>query len=177
CNTDVVGASLKVLDAYWARYRAAIEASNYEEQQRWLLNGVRLDTSPNVRDVSLDEGDPSGVSPKLVRKVREALNNAWRRWNLSPALEEVAQAYCRNVRIIVTGGFHRERIAQYEAEGVPVDAYGVGSSLLRNDLETNTDFTMDVVRVRLDGQWVDMAKVGRRANDNPQLQAVDLSQL
>ena len=176
-NNDVVGDSLKVLDAYWARYRAAIEASNYEEQQRWLLNGVRLDTSPNVRDVSLDEGDPSGVSPKLVRKVREALNDAWRRWNLSPALEEVAQAYCRNVRIIVTGGFHRERIAQYESEGVPVDAYGVGSSLLRNDLETNTDFTMDVVRVRLDGQWVDMAKVGRRANDNPQLQPVDLSQL
>jgi nicotinate phosphoribosyltransferase len=176
-NNDVVGDSLKVLDAFWLRYRTAIEAINPEEQQRWLLNGVRLDTSPAVRDVSLDEGDPGGVSPKLVRRVREALNNAWRKWNVPASLQEVAQAYCRNVRIIVTGGFHRDRIQQYEAEGVPVDAYGVGSSLLRNDLETNTDFTMDVVRVRMNNEWVDMAKVGRRANSNPQLQPVDLSQL
>jgi nicotinate phosphoribosyltransferase len=176
-NNDVVGDSLKVLNAFWARYRAAIEASDSEEQQRWLLNGVRLDTSPNVRDVSLDEGDPGGVSPKLVRQVRKALDNAWREWKLSASLQEVALAYCRNVRIVVTGGFHRDRIAEYEAEGVPVDVYGIGSSLLRNDLETNTDFTMDVVRVRLNDQWVEMAKIGRRANENPQLQPVDLSQL
>lgn len=176
-NNDVVGDSVKVLNSFWARYRTALESSNSDEQRRWLLNGVRLDTSPNVRDVSLDAGDPGGVSPKLVRRVREALNTAWQKWDLPAALEEVAQAYCRNVRIIVTGGFHRDRIAEYEADGVPVDAYGVGSSLLRNDLETNTDFTMDIVRVRLNDEWVDMAKVGRRANDNPQLQPVDLSTL
>jgi nicotinate phosphoribosyltransferase len=81
------------------------------------------------------------------------------------------------VRIVVTGGFHRDRIAAYEAEGVPVDGYGVGSSLLRNDLETNTDFTLDVVRIFVNGQWLDMAKVGRQPGDNADLQPVDLSAL
>lgn len=176
-NNDVVGDSLRVLDAFWSRYQKALEQADADEQRRWLLNGVRLDTSPNVRDVSLGEGDPGGVSPRLVRLVREALNNAWQRWNVPPHFLEVAQAYCRNVRIIVTGGFHRDRIAAYEAEGVPVDGYGVGSSLLRNDLETNTDFTLDVVRILLNGQWVDMAKIGRQPNDNPDLQRVDLSAL
>jgi nicotinate phosphoribosyltransferase len=176
-NNNVVGDSLKVLKAYWSRYRVALAQADAEAQRRWLLNGVRLDTSPNVRDVSLAEGDPGGVSPKLVRVLREALNNAWRDWNVPPDLMEVAQAYCRNVRIVVTGGFHRERIAAYEAEGVPVDGYGVGSSLLRNDLETNTDFTLDVVRVLLNGEWVDMAKVGRQPSDNSDLRRVDLSGL
>jgi nicotinate phosphoribosyltransferase len=176
-NNDVVGDSLKVLNAFWLRYRGAVEGSDSEEQQRWLLNGVRLDTSPNTRDVSLDESDPGGVSPKLVWRVRKALDHAWRAWNVPASLEEVAQAYCRNVRIVVTGGFHRDRIAEYEAAGAPVNAYGVGSSLLRNDLETNTDFTMDVVRVRLNDQWVEIAKVGRRANDDPALPSVDLSGL
>jgi nicotinate phosphoribosyltransferase len=176
-NNDVVGDSLRVLDAFWTRYQAALENADAEEQRRWLLNGVRLDTSPNVRDVSLSEGDPGGVSPKLVRLVREALDNAWNRWNVPTRFREVAQAYCRNVRIVVTGGFHRDRIAAYEAEGVPVDGYGVGSSLLRNDLETNTDFTLDVVRIFVNGQWLDMAKVGRQPSDNPDLQPVDLSAL
>jgi len=37
---------------------------------------------------------------------------------------------------------------------------------------TNNDFTADIVRVCLDGQWVDMAKVGRQACDNPLLEIV-----
>jgi nicotinate phosphoribosyltransferase len=176
-NNDVVGDSLRVLDAFWTRYQKALENADAEEQRRWLLNGVRLDTSPNVCDVSLGEDDPGGVSPKLVRLVREALDHAWHRWNVPTRFREVAQTYCRNVRIVVTGGFHRDRIAAYEAEGVPVDGYGVGSSLLRNDLETNTDFTLDVVRIFVNGQWLDMAKVGRQPGDNADLQPVDLSAL
>jgi nicotinate phosphoribosyltransferase len=58
-----------------------------------------------------------------------------------------------------------------------VDVYGVGSSLMRNDWATNTDFTMDVVRVRVDGRWHDLAKVGRAPNQNADLKPVDLSQL
>jgi nicotinate phosphoribosyltransferase len=54
---------------------------------------------------------------------------------------------------------------------VPADIYGVGSSLLSNSPEsgTNTDFTADVVRVKIDGTWYPMAKVGRRACDNSNL--------
>jgi nicotinate phosphoribosyltransferase len=41
---------------------------------------------------------------------------------------------------------------------------------------TNTDYTADVVRVKINGHWVDMAKVGRAPCDNPDLEAVDLGQ-
>ena len=48
-----------------------------------------------------------------------------------------------DVKIVVSGGFTAERIAAFEDAGVPVDAYGVGSSLLRGA----NDFTADVVMV------------------------------
>ena len=47
----------------------------------------------------------------------------------------------------------------------PVDAYGVGSSLIRGE----NDFTADVVRVN----GTDCAKVGRRYHPNPRLEVVD----
>ena len=48
-----------------------------------------------------------------------------------------------HVRIVVSGGFTADRIRRFEAEGVPVDSYGVGSSLIRGA----NDFTADVVVV------------------------------
>lgn len=176
-NNDSVGAALATLDAYWPRYRAAIEASDPDSQRRWTLFGVRLDTSSNMRDISLPESGGSGVNPALVRIVREAIDSAWQRWQVPPHLLEVAQAYCRNVKIVVSGGFDQARIERFEAEGVPADIYGVGSTLLRNDKTTNTDFTLDLVRVEVHGRWVNMAKMGRKPNDNPDLQPVDLSLL
>ena len=47
------------------------------------------------------------------------------------------------MRIVASGGFTAERIREFESAGVPVDAYGVGSSLIRGD----NDFTADVVCV------------------------------
>jgi nicotinate phosphoribosyltransferase len=176
-NNDCVGDSLRSAFAFWQEYRRAFVAGDRDGQRRWTLNGVRLDTSPSVRDVSLPEGEPGGVTPALVRLVREAIDQAWRGWGVPQELEEVAQAFCAGIRIVVTGGFNRDRIAQFEAAGAPVNTYGVGSSLFRNDKETNTDFTMDVVRVQVDGEWREMAKVGRRANTNPDLQPVDLELL
>lgn len=179
-NNDTVGATLATLNAYWPLYLAALRAGDEREQQRWTLNGVRLDTSANMRDVSLQPTSPSddmqqdyGVSPRLVRTVREALDHAWHAWQVPERWRAAAEAYCRQVQIIVSGGFNRERIERFEREKVPVDSYGVGSTLLTNDKITNTDFTMDVVRVRLDGRWVDMPKVGRSPGDNPHLLAVD----
>jgi nicotinate phosphoribosyltransferase len=176
-NNDCVGDSLKTASAFWNEYRRALEASDTRGMRRWTLNGVRLDTSPNVRDVSLPESEPGGVTPALVRVVRDALDQAWRGWDVPAGLEEVARAFCAGIRIVVTGGFNRDRIAQFEAAGAPVNTYGVGSSLFRNDKATNTDFTMDVVRVKVDGEWRDMAKIGRRANPNPDLKPVDLERL
>jgi nicotinate phosphoribosyltransferase len=68
------------------------------------------------------------------------------------------------VRIVVSGGFTADRIRAFEADGVPVDAYGVGSSLIRG----GNDFTADVVQV--DGEPI--SKVGRALKPNPRLALV-----
>jgi nicotinate phosphoribosyltransferase len=69
------------------------------------------------------------------------------------------------VHIVVSGGFDAEKILRFEQEGAPVDAYGVGSSLLRG----HNDFTADIVRV--DGR--PCAKVGREERPNPRLSPVN----
>ena len=66
-----------------------------------------------------------------------------------------------DVKIVVSGGFTAERIRAFEAADVPVDAYGVGSSLIRGA----NDFTADVVMVN--GR--PCAKVGREYKPNPRL--------
>ncbi len=71
------------------------------------------------------------------------------------------QAGHPNVRIVASGGFNADRIRAFEAARVPVDAYGVGSALIRG----SNDFTADVVLV--DGS--PCAKVGREYRPNPRL--------
>ncbi|MDX1991556.1 MAG: nicotinate phosphoribosyltransferase [bacterium] len=176
-NNDSVGAARATLDAYWPHYLAALQAGDETEQRRWTLDGIRMDTSANMLDVSLAEGDERGVSPRLVRVVREALDHAWEGWNVPPQWQEAAKDYCRQIQIVVSGGFNRDKIERFEREGVPVDSYGVGSTFLTNDKATNTDFTMDVVRIKVRGQWVDVPKVGRLPGDNPDLRPVDLAGL
>jgi len=116
------------------------------------LWGVRLDTSESLVDRSLwaELGDfaPTGVNPRLVWKVREALD---------------ASGF-PDVKIVVSGGFTAEKIRQFERSGVPVDAYGVGSSLIRGA----NDFTADIVST--DG--VATAKAGRHLRPNPRLELV-----
>lgn len=182
-NNDSVGTSLAVLKAMFDRYQAAIDAGDETTAYKYKLFGVRLDTASNMRDVSIpplgDKKLDNGVNPRLCWSVRQALDNAWESWNLAPAWQERAKTYCRSVQIAVSGGFRPKKINWFEELGVPVDIYGVGSSLMSNDdaLGTNTDFTADVVRVKLDGAWVDMAKVGRTATENADLELVDLREL
>ena len=68
------------------------------------------------------------------------------------------------VKIVASGGFTAERIRAFEQASVPVDAYGVGSSLIRGE----NDFTGDIVLT--DGRAT--AKVGRRYRANERLQLV-----
>ena len=116
------------------------------------LWGVRLDTSEMLVDRSLWEelGDfkPSGVNERLVRKVRDALDDDG----------------FEHVKIVVSGGFTIEKIKEFEEESVPVDAYGVGSSLIRG----SNDFTADIVLT--DGR--PSAKVGRKYESNARLELV-----
>jgi nicotinate phosphoribosyltransferase len=129
--------------------RTALEVARALGEDLW---GVRLDTSGTLVDRSLwhDMGrfDPRGVNPQLVWKVRRALD---------------AEGFER-VRILVSGGFDARKIRAFEEARVPVDAYGVGSSLIRGE----NDFTADVVRC--DGRSA--AKVGRSELPSDRLELV-----
>lgn len=175
-NNDSVRDSLRVMEAMFSKYRELCDAGDETEAAKYVLYGVRLDTSGSLRDVSVEPlGDPTldlGVTPRLVFNVRQALDSAWESWNLPPAWKEAAREYCHNVKIVVSGGFNPERIRKFERLGVPVDIYAVGSSLFNNNGTTVTDFTADVVRVKVHGQWIDMPKVGRRPLANPNLERV-----
>jgi len=135
-ENDCVRTSLEVADALGER-----------------LYGVRLDTSEMLVDRSLwsqmGREKPTGVNPQLVRNVRAALDG---------------HGFAR-VKIVVSGGFTVEKIREFERGRVPVDAYGVGSSLF----EGRYDFTADVVL--LDGR--PCAKVGREYRPNPRLERVE----
>jgi nicotinate phosphoribosyltransferase len=93
--------------------------------------------------------DPRGVNPQLVRNVRGALD---------------AEGFT-HVQITVSGGFDPAKIRRFEQDGVPVDSYGVGSSLFADRF----DFTADIVMV--DGAPV--SKAGRTYRPNPRLEIVD----
>ncbi len=129
--------------------KTALEVARALGPHLW---GVRLDTSEQLVDRSLHEEmggyRPTGVNPRLVEKVRGALDGAG----------------FRGVRIVASGGFNAERIREFEAQGVAVDAYGVGSSLIRGE----NDFTADVVLV----QGQPKGKVGRSYAPNPRLERV-----
>jgi nicotinate phosphoribosyltransferase len=135
-DNDCVGTSLKCCEALGDR-----------------LWGVRLDTSGTLVDISIiplmQNFKPVGVTPQLVEMTRKTLDtNGF-----------------GHVKIIVSGGFNPDRIADFEKLAVPVDAYGVGSYLMRG---VNA-FTADVVL--LNGK--PCAKVGRAYKPNPRLEVVN----
>ena len=135
-DNDCVGTSMAVARALGSR-----------------LSGVRLDTSESMVDRSIvpqmGNFDPRGVNPQLVRNVRAALD---------------AGGF-RDVQITVSGGFGPAKIRRFESEEVPVDSYGVGSSLFRDGF----DFTADIVLVN----GAPVSKQGRSFNPNPRLERVD----
>jgi nicotinate phosphoribosyltransferase len=135
-ENDCVGTSLAVARALGRR-----------------LSGVRLDTSESMVDLSvlpqMGDFDPRGVNPRLVRNVRDALD----RDGFS------------HVQITVSGGFNPEKIRRFENDGVPVDSYGVGSSLFRGEF----DFTADIVMVN----GTPISKAGRAYRPNARLERVE----
>ncbi|GEN51767.1 nicotinate phosphoribosyltransferase [Halobacillus faecis] len=120
------------------------------------LKGVRLDTSRNLVDKYflrnqhlMGTFDPRGVNPELIFALRRALD----------------QEGYKHVKIVVSGGFTKERIRAFEEKKVPVDMYGVGGSLLKIGI----GFTGD--NVLIDGE--PQAKEGRRYKHNPRLEYVE----
>lgn len=139
-NNDVITDSLKVAREFGPE-----------------LSGVRLDTSNNMVDRYftrnpdvLGSFDPRGVNPKLIFALRASLD----------------QEGFHHVKIVASGGFDAERISKYEEKGVPVDMYGVGSSLLK----VHIGFTGD--NVLLNGE--PEAKEGRKYRKNQRLIKIEL---
>jgi nicotinate phosphoribosyltransferase len=175
-NNDCVNDSLAVCRAMFKRYQELVENLQPAEAEKYRLYGVRLDTSRSLRDISVPPLGSAeldlGVNPRLVFLVRQALDTDWQRWELAPEWKDRAREFCQAVKIVVSGGFNPERIRRFEELRVPVDIYAVGSSLFDNHGATVTDFTADVVRIKINGEWVDMAKVGRQSCENPDLERV-----
>lgn len=124
------------------------------------LWGVRVDTSESVIDAGVVReiagargavaGPVHGVTPRLVELLRLALDRS---------------GY-GHVKIVASGGFGVEKIRRFEALGVPVDVYGVGSALVHG---TGFDHTADIVQVGGAAQ----AKVGRGLIASDRLAAID----
>ena len=125
----------------------SLEVANHFGRTLW---GVRLDTSENLRDVSVSGigADSFGVNPELVSKLRETLDREGFPW----------------VRIVVSGGFNREKVERFVKLNVPFDAVGVGSSFFARRL----DFTADVVQVNNKP----IAKAGRSFRPNTRMKKV-----
>ncbi|MDA2936312.1 quinolinate phosphoribosyl transferase [Patescibacteria group bacterium AH-259-L05] len=146
---------ISLVDFHNDSVTTAVEVADRFKAEGLRLWGVRLDTSSTVVDQSLIRNNqmgaqrPTGVNTILVNNVRKALDD--RDHN--------------EVKIVVSGGFNAEKIAVFEKRKVPVDAYGVGSSLLKG----NYDFTADIVMV--DGK--PRAKVGRVYRPNSRLIKVE----
>lgn len=138
-NNDVITDSLKVARAFGKE-----------------LKGVRVDTSRTLvdkyflrNDHLMGTFDPRGVNPELIFALRKALDDEG----------------FSHVKIMVSGGFDEKRILRFEKLGVPVDMYGVGSSLL----DIHIGFTGD--NVLLNGKAE--AKQGRKYRYNPRLEKVE----
>ena len=121
------------------------------------LYAVRLDTAENMVDRSLaGEAEADGAGGRKLRGVN--------RWLVHKVRNALDHNDFGHVRIVVSGGFDGARIRRFRTDEVPVDAFGVGSSLIRGQV----NFTADVVKVGDDA----VAKAGREYRPNPSLERV-----
>jgi nicotinate phosphoribosyltransferase len=129
--------------------RTSVEVARALGDRLW---GVRVDTSEHMVDRSvlpqLGRFRPTGVNPQLVWNVRNALDGEG----------------FGDVQIVVSGGFDADKVQEFEDEGAPVNAYGIGAAAYRGTF----DFTADIVQVEGKPQ----ARAGRQLRENPKLERV-----
>ena len=117
------------------------------------LNAVRVDTSISLVDHYFDnvedKTDLHGVCAPLIFGLRKELDKVG----------------AKHVKIIVSSSFTKEKIAEWVKNKVPVDMYGVGTSLIYN---LSVGFTGDLVM--LDGK--PQAKAGRSLIKTKRLKVV-----
>lgn len=118
------------------------------------LKAVRVDTSKALIDHYFDDKDTSGFDPhgvckELIFALRKAFDDEG----------------FNDVKIIVSSGFDAKKIKDFEDHKVPVDIYGVGTSLVNIDI----GFTGDLVSLNGKPQ----AKEGRHNISSDRLQIVE----
>ena len=119
------------------------------------LKAVRVDTSKALIYHYFDDKDTSGFDPHGVcKELIFALRN------------ELDKAGYNYVNIVVSSGFTKEKIKEWVDLKVPVNMYGVGTSLVNNMVSS---FTGDLVV--LDGK--DEAKEGRSNYPSSRLEKVE----
>jgi len=158
-DNDVIGTTKAILkDMYEKKHKKRYiecesDLSDIIGPGKGKMYAVRFDTSGSLRDKSVIPQDANslGVCPELV----------WR------ARREFDRIGADNLKIVVSGGFNTERIELFERLEVPVDIYGVGSSLLKQKI----DFTGDIVMVNDEP----CAKYGRGVVDHTRLEKVELN--
>ena len=155
-ENDVIGTTERMIKDFYEyatgkTYKAGAPLNKVIGSGAKKIWGVRFDTSGSLRDVSVTPvGENSlGVCPELVWKARKSFDAMG----------------LNDLKIIVSGGFDAEKIALFEKLNVPVDSYGVGSSLLREKV----DITADIVEVN----GKSCAKVGRSKKDYSRLEKVE----
>ena len=155
-DNDVINTTFRVIESFYEHIMkkpfklGVTDPSPIIGSGKNKIWGVRFDTSGELRDKSVIPKDESslGVCPELV-------------WRARQRFDEVG---LKDLKIIVSGGFDEKKIELFEKLGVPADAYGVGSRLLREKV----DITADIVEVN----GKPCAKVGRKRIDNPKLKRV-----
>jgi nicotinate phosphoribosyltransferase len=151
--------TVSLVDFDNASVRTGLQVARKLGRRLW---GVRLDTSGDMIDEAIYEaiqdrleaarGETTGVTPRLVERMRSALDEAGYDW----------------VRIVVSGGMTVDRIRRFERREIPVDAYGVGSALF-DRAGGRFEYTQDVVRPN--------AKRGRVFVETERLTAVNTDSL
>ncbi|MCP4398482.1 MAG: nicotinate phosphoribosyltransferase [bacterium] len=153
-DNDCIGTTLSVVKAYAKAYHGSGEPGNWPKvigPGKHKLWGVRFDTGGKLRDKSVVPQDKwsLGVCPELVYRARQVFD----------------EHGMQDLKILVSGGFDAERIEMFENLALPVDSYGVGSSLFKEKI----DVTADVVEVN--GEHC--AKIGRKAGNFGRLTLVE----
>ncbi|CCE66672.1 nicotinate phosphoribosyltransferase [Candidatus Mycoplasma haematominutum] len=156
------GNTLKAMEAYLSTFPklpmvALVDFNNnivketLELFQRFgkKLKAVRVDTSKEIKDISLaefpDTDEYKGVNITLIQKLRKAL-------------DEIGGTA---VKIYLSSGFTPESISKFISSGVKVDGFGVGQFLTR----VNIFFTGDLVK--LGDSFI--SKAGRGYRENAEL--------
>lgn len=100
------------------------EIKKIDNDLKSFIDSIRIDTSIRMCDKSL-ENKPNhhGVCKELIFNARKALD----------------ENQMKHVKIIVSSGFNFEKIKSFVEKKVPVDRYGIGSSLVKIDINVTGD--------------------------------------